>query len=253
MNQNKLTFDTENLGVDWVGFNIEGSIDLEPIANYLFELLGFNSTITKKINGKWKSESLNYDKLNKFQVSFRQYDYNPEFKSYWVGTKVYFSGNNAAHFYKSIKIQPLNLDIFDFQRTSLARFDINYLTELKTTTQTESIKTFMTKSCQKTYAKSKRRKARWNINRKGLLLTIGSRSSSNYYRIYQTEQGVKFELELKNSLVKSFQSFLFNNQIEIFERKLALHFYKLLINQIELNSSYADWLVSWLREIRQKP
>lgn len=71
-----------------------------------------------------------------------------------------------------------------------------------------------------------------------------SRSSSNYYRIYQTEQGVKFELELKNSFVKSFQSFLFNNQIEIFERKLALHFYKLSINQIELNSLYADWLVS---------
>ena len=64
---------------------------------------------------------------------------------------------------------------------------------------------------------------------------------------------MKFELELKNSLVKSFQSFLFNNQIEIFERKLALHFYKLSINQIELNSLYADWPVSWLREIRQKP
>jgi len=94
----------------------------------------------KKINGKWKSESLNYDRQNQFQASFRQYNYTPEFKSYWVGTKVYFSGNNAAHFYKSIKIQPLNLDIFDFQRTSLARFDINYLTELKTTNQTESIK-----------------------------------------------------------------------------------------------------------------
>lgn len=50
MNQNKLTFDIENLVVDWVGFNIEGSIDLEPIVNYLFELLRFNSTITKKIN-----------------------------------------------------------------------------------------------------------------------------------------------------------------------------------------------------------
>jgi hypothetical protein len=49
MNQNKLTFDTENLAVDWVGFNIEGSIDIEPIANYLFELLGFNSTIMQKI------------------------------------------------------------------------------------------------------------------------------------------------------------------------------------------------------------
>jgi hypothetical protein len=60
-------------------------------------------------------------------------------------------------------------------------------------------------------------------------------------------------LELKNPLVKSFQSFLFNNQIEIFERKLALHVYKLSINQIQLNSCYTDWLVSWIRQILKKP
>ena len=252
MNQNKLTFDTENLGVDWVGFNIEGSIDLEPIANYLFELLGFNSTITKKINGKWKSESLNYDKLNKFQVSFRQYDYNPEFKSYWVGTKVYFSGNNAAHFYKSIKIQPLNLDIFDFQRTSLARFDINYLTELKTTNQTESIKTFMTKSCQKTYAKSKRRKAAWNINRKGLLLTIGSRSSSNYYRVYQSNNGLKFELEIKNKGIRSFQDLLFSYRIEEFEDRLAKYFYYQSFELLNLDTNYTNWLIHRFRTLYPK-
>ena len=88
------------------------------------------------------------------------------------------------------------------------------------------------------------------------LVPESRRDSSNYYRIYQTKHGVKFELELKNpfrseatSLVKSFQSFLFNNQIEIFERNLVLHFYKLSINQIELNSCYTDWLVSWIREI----
>jgi len=60
-------------------------------------------------------------------------------------------------------------------------------------------------------------------------------------------------LELKNPLVKSFQSFLFNNQIEIFEWKLALHVSKLSIHQTELNSPSTDWLVSWLREIIQKP
>jgi len=147
------------------------------------EKFGFNSVVKKAKKGNF--ECLIDTAENKFQVSFRQYDSNPEFKSYSVGTKVYFSGNNAANFYNSIKRHPLNLDIFDFQRTSLARFDINYLRELKTTNQTESIKIFMKKCCQKTYAKSKRRKSEWNINRKGLLLTIGSRSSSNYYRVYQ--------------------------------------------------------------------
>lgn len=64
---------------------------------------------------------------------------------------------------------------------------------------------------------------------------------------------MKFELELKNQLVKTFQSFLFNNQIKIFKRKLALNFYKLSINQIELNSCSTDWLISRIREISQKP
>jgi hypothetical protein len=64
---------------------------------------------------------------------------------------------------------------------------------------------------------------------------------------------VKFELELKNPIVKSFQRFLFNNQIEIFERKLVLHFYQLSTNRIQLTSCYSDWLVSWLRQIALKP
>lgn len=67
---------------------------------------------------------------------------------------------------------------------------------------------------------------------------IGNRSNSNYYRVYQKTKkinhavydemnhGLKFELELKNQLVKSFQKFLFNNYLEEFEDKLVEHFYK---------------------------
>ena len=98
-----LNFKSENLAVDWIGFNIQGSVNLEPIANYLFRAFGFNSTITKRINGKWKSESLNYHRQNEFQVSFRQHEYDPESKSFWVGTKIDFSGN----FYSSIKTHHL--------------------------------------------------------------------------------------------------------------------------------------------------
>ena len=117
----------------------------------------------------------------------------------------------------------------------------------------DSLKYFMQSSCDKILSKYKRRKAIFGREETGYVTRIGSRTSSNYYRIYQTKHGVKFELELKNPLVQSFQSFLFNNQIEIFEQKLALHFYKLSINQIKLNSCYTDWLVSWIRGISQKP
>ena len=32
MNQNKLSFKSENLRVDWISFNIQGSVDPKPIA-----------------------------------------------------------------------------------------------------------------------------------------------------------------------------------------------------------------------------
>ena len=143
MTQNKLSFESENLVVDYISFNITGLIDPEPIANYLFRAFGFNSTIIKRINGKWKSKDLNSDSRNQFQVSFRQHEYDPETKSFWVGAKIDFSSNNAAQLYSSIKTHQLNWDIFDLQRTSLSRFDLHYLRELKTNKQSQDIEIFI--------------------------------------------------------------------------------------------------------------
>ena len=58
MNRNNLTFDTENLVVDYISFNIQVLVDrkqVEIIAKYLFQNLGFNSTFTIKFNGKQKT------------------------------------------------------------------------------------------------------------------------------------------------------------------------------------------------------
>jgi hypothetical protein len=71
MKKRKLTFESKNLVVDWIGFKIQGFVDVRPIAKYLFQKYGFNSTITKRIDGKCQSESLNYDSKNQFQVAFR--------------------------------------------------------------------------------------------------------------------------------------------------------------------------------------
>jgi hypothetical protein len=74
---------------------------------------------------------------------------------------------------------------------------------------------------QKYPAKSKRRKAKWGLESNGLVLRIGNRSSSNYYRLYQKQNGLQFELELKNQLVKSFQKLLMDNSIQEFEHNLS--------------------------------
>jgi len=117
----------------------------------------------------------------------------------------------------------------------------------------------MENSCEKVNAKSK--KAVWKGTPKGLIMRIGNRPNSNYYRVYQkTEKidypiysemnnGLKFELELKKQLVQSFQEFLFHNQLEEFESKLVEHFLKYSKKSFVLDSFYTDWLRISLRKI----
>ena len=62
----------------WIGFNIEGLTNAEGIAIYLFE--SFSNV------------------RNQYTVSFRQYDSNPESKSFWVGTTVTFTSINGTYF-----------------------------------------------------------------------------------------------------------------------------------------------------------
>jgi len=167
MNRNKLSFKSGKLDVDYLTFNIQGTGDLgdlkliKRIANYLFQAFGFNSTITRIIKGKWKSKDLNYNNINKFQVSFRQHQYDSKIKSFCVGTKIDFSGNNATQFYKIIQQQKFNWDIFDVQRTSLSRFDLNYLRELKTNEQNQDIEIFMEKYCHRIKIETKIQSANW--------------------------------------------------------------------------------------------
>jgi hypothetical protein len=83
MMQNQLSFESENLVVDYISFNLPGSDNTESIAKYLFEKFNFNSTIAKGQNGT--TYDWFYLNRNQHQVSFRQFEYNPSFKSFWEG------------------------------------------------------------------------------------------------------------------------------------------------------------------------
>jgi hypothetical protein len=245
MNQNKFTFESKNLTVDWIGFNIQGFVDVRPIAKYLFQNFGFNSTIAKRINGKWKSESLNYASQNRFQVSFRQHEYDPEAKSFWVGTKISFSGKNAAQIYSYIQRHEFDWTIFNPYKIKLGRFDLCYFRETKPTEQKGDLELFMEESCQKIRAKSKRRHPSWRRNSKGLLMKIGSRLSSNHYRVYEAPNGLRFELEMKKTII---QKFLLIDHIKDFEDKLTRHFYAYSKKVLVLDDCYTDWLIHYSRK-----
>ena len=250
MKENRLSFVSENLVVDYISFNIPGSDNTESIAKYLFEKFNFNSTFTKGQNGT--TYDWFYLNRNQHQVSFRQLEYDPSFQSFWEGTTIHFSGTNAAQFYKIIQAQKFDWNILKLKNVSLGRIDLHYFRKSKITDQSEQLENFMEKCCQRIRAKSKRRKAKWGLESNGLILRIGNRSSSNYYRVYQKQNGLQFELELKNQLVKSFQKLLTDNSIQEFEHNLSKHFYRQSFQSLNLNSYYMDWLLHWYRQSSPK-
>ena len=71
MAQNKFTFKSENLVVDFISFNIQGLVErkqVERIAKCFFQILEFNSTFAK--GSTEKEEDLFFDFRNQHQVFF---------------------------------------------------------------------------------------------------------------------------------------------------------------------------------------
>ena len=147
MNQEKieqLNLQSQKLTIDYFSFNIPGSLQkdyLRKVALYLFESFGFNATF-KREQLDQKETFFSSDK-NSHEVNFVHYDYNPKVKSFWEGTKVNFTGDNAKYFYNQIKNNPLDRNIFDLTKLTFARIDVNSLRESKITDTNQSIEDFM--------------------------------------------------------------------------------------------------------------
>jgi hypothetical protein len=183
MKENKLTFQSENLVIDYISFNIRGSDNTESIAKYLFEKFNFNSTFSKGQNGT--SKNWFYLPVNQHQVSFRQLEYDPSSKSFWEGTTIHFSGTNAAQFYGIIQAQKFDWNILKLKNVSLGRLDLHYFRQSEARDSNQEVENFMEKSCQMIRAKSKRIQASWKRTKKGCLMRIGNRSSSNFFFLWK--------------------------------------------------------------------
>ena len=61
---------------------------------------------------------------------------------------------------------------------------------------------------------------------------------------------LRFEIELKKALTKKFQSYLFINQFEIFEKFLTKHFSNQATRLFDLENLYYDWLLTNFRQMK---
>jgi len=82
---------------------------------------------------------------------------------------------------------------------------------------------------------------------------VNRRNNSVHYRVYQKDQRVRFEIELKHRQTKLVQDYLFNNQLDIFEQQLVIQYFKYSGRVLRLDYVYTDWIVDFQRRQQRNP
>ena len=244
-----INFNSENLKIDYLSLNLQFNNikQIEEIAYFLADTFHCRSTLVDQSSKK--RHLLTKTNKNRYSAEFVV-----NLNKHWRGMTLRFKGKHAQCFYNDLQFQKLDWSIFDLTSTNLGRVDLYYDRELKA--NDKDLHLFFENSYKQINSKNGNPTAKIGNN----ILRIGKRSSSNYYRVYQKTKrinydlysemnnGLKFELELKNQLVKSFQKFLFNNHIEEFEGRLIEYFYKQSKKSFVLDSCYIDWLLIRMRK-----
>ena len=84
----------------------------------------------------------------------------------------------------------------------------------------------------------------------GKMLKVNRRNNSLHSRVYQKNERVRFELELKHRQTKLVQDYLFQNQLTIFEDHLVRQYFKYSGKVLRLDYVYTDWIVDFKRRFQ---
>ena len=202
-----LNSQSQNVVVNWISFNIKGLPDPLIIARRLSK--HFTSHVLMD-----DVPSIGFHGFKKkYKVSIPQYT-----KGYWVGTKIIFSGKNAAYLYKLIKTQRFDWSLlkFDEGSLSLGRIDLCFSGLNDFNDISKSFDGFLVDSRNQIQNHTTTRHIRLQDFPDGKILKVNRRNNSVHYRVYQKDQRVRFEIELKHRQTKLVQDYLFQNQLDIF-------------------------------------
>ena len=240
MLQNKLTFESEKLGVDWISLNLEGLMDPRIITGRLLKYF------TPHVLMDDVPSIAFHGFKKKYKVSIRQYTGS---KGYWVGTKIIFSGKDAAYFYKLIKTQKFDWDFlkFDEHSLSLGRIDLCFSRPNDRSHTSKSFDAFLVDSRRQIQAHTNTKYIKLQDFPNGKMLKVNRRNNSRHYRVYQRDETVRFELELKHRQTKLVQDYLFDNQLDVFEHQLVIQYFQYSDQVLRSDYSYTDWVVDFQR------
>jgi len=235
-----LSFDSENLIVDWISFNLKGTSNPQLIAQRLSK--HFNPYVI--VDNK---TSISFHGLKKNYKVYIRHSTGSMF--YWTGTQIIFSGKNARHFYTLIKNQKFDWSSlkFDQQNLSLGRIDLCYSRPNSLNHTNKLFDTFLVDCRSKIQNHTTTRHIKFTDFPNGKLLKVNRRNNSIHYRVYQKNENVRFEIEYKNRQTKLVEDFLFQNQFELFENQLVLKYFQYSKRILDLKYVYTDWIVDYQR------
>lgn len=203
--------------VDWISLNIRDFRDPKLIGDRLFPYV--NVSITMNDQSKIRF----FDRQKIYNVSIREQN-----KGYWKGSQVIFSGENAAYFYKLIETREFDWGIlkFDGYALNLGRIDLCFSRPNPLNHRSKSFDSFLVDSRTQTQNYTNSRHIRLQDFPDGKFLKVNRKNNSIHYRVYQKNEGVRFELELKHRKTKLAQDYLFQNKLSDFEALLVMEYFK---------------------------
>ena len=243
MTLNKFSFKSEDLVVDYFELKFDGLSEYtkQKIVEFFFKL-GFNSFDVDKKYREARSTEIQTNPKNQYEIQFVR-----NVSMYWDGVCVVFPAKSAAFFYQLLKQKKIDWNLFPAAKIN--RLDLNYLRPIHPSPE-RLVADFFKQSEETIRAKGIN--ARINSTKKELSLKIGSKRSNRSAKIYDVgRQGkfLKFEMEIRRTLIADYKPDFLSNNFEQIEDSLTREFLNYFWKLLPLENQYADWLLKKVRPI----
>lgn len=133
----------------------------------------------------------------KYKVSIRQYTGSI---GHWIGIQIIFSGKDAAYSYRLIKTEKFDWNLLKFNghKLNLGRIDLCFSRPNDSSHTIKLFDEFLLNLRSQIQKYTNTRHIRLQYFPDGKILKVNRRNNSVHYWVYQKNQKIHFEIELKH-------------------------------------------------------
>jgi hypothetical protein len=219
--------------------NLNNEKNIQELANYLFNSLGFNCFLSEG-NTRRISQTLFRDSRTKDSAIIRI--------NYWNQTVIESPGKSGQKLYQLVKSERIDWKFFHLASLHLTRVDICYDQKKTDFFYPLQFDPFLLDSRKQILESTRTRNIKLINNLRGKILGINKRSNPRYFRVYENPSTIRFELEIKSLALEPIQAYFFNSQFDLFESKLTQLYFLYPKTLFPLDYYFVRWLLDFNRK-----